>query len=299
MKKIFGKSLIALVLAMTMIVGTCMSVMAAAPAGSKYSESKCSNYKGREPMHLYSFGTTYDIEEDTYVDVYVYTPAGGGYPASVKNLTSVMFVGVDEQDWPDWPMSVDEFEDCGTYAEGWYCNTGNWVPCNGTHGATTPEITCSSEEAPAPAPAEPPTPDEELRAAEEEALPLVMIETDKSKTTNEEISIVPDKTYNLSAYVTTRGFVSALDKIAKANPKAKKVTIFTSKPFTFNKNIVESINKGGKDVEYYFKHEGDIYSVDIPANVDSSKVLEKNGHAGPLYVGQQLSTTKLRKKKLF
>lgn len=294
MKKIFGKSLIALVLAMTMIVGTCMSVMAA-PAGKNVKEAVCTKHS-ESAQHVYSLGDTYTITEEgeegpvlyNYVKCLIY------YPKAIW-----VFACLDEESHqPAVALTADDFAD-GVYTEGWYYMNGDLLPCDGTHGATTPEITCSSEEAPAPAPAEPPTPDEELRAAEEEALPLVMIETDKSKTINEEMSIVPDKTYNLSAYVTTRGFVSALDKIAKANPKAKKVTIFTSKPFTFNKNIVESINKGGKDVEYYFKHEGDIYSVDIPANVDSSKVLEKNGHAGPLYVGQQLSTTKLRKKKLF
>ncbi|MCQ2549826.1 MAG: hypothetical protein MJ134_07280 [Lachnospiraceae bacterium] len=152
--------------------------------------------------------------------------------------------------------------------------------------------------APAPkkeAPAEPPTPAEELRAAEEEALPLAIVETDKNQVAKDDTGIVPDKAYNLSAYVTTKGFVSALNKIAKANAEAKSVSIYTGKAFTFNKGIVEAINKGGKEVVYYFKHAGHIYSVTVPANVDAAKVLEVNGHAGPLYVGKVLGTTSLVK----
>lgn len=79
------------------------------------------------------------------------------------------------------------------------------------------------------------------------------------------------------------------------NPEAKSVSIFTGKAFTFNKNIVEAINKGGKEVVYYFKHAGHLYSVTVPANVDATKVLEKGGHAGPLYVGKVLGTTRLVK----
>lgn len=154
---------------------------------------------------------------------------------------------------------------------------------------------CSSPAPKKEAPAEPPTPAEELRAAEEEALPLAIVETDKNQVAKDDTGIVPDKAYNLSAYVTTKGFVSALNKIAKANPEAKSVSIYTGKAFTFNKGIVEAINKGGKEVVYYFKHAGHIYSVTVPANVDAAKVLEANGHAGPLYVGKVLGTTSLVK----
>lgn len=166
----------------------------------------------------------------------------------------------------------------------------------------TCELKPVSDKAPAPAPApkkeapaEPPTPEEELRAAEEEALPLAIVETDKNQVAKDDTGIVPDKAYNLSAYVTTKGFVSALNKIVKANAEAKSVSIYTGKAFTFNKGIVEAINKGGKEVVYYFKHAGHIYSVTVPANVDAAKVLEANGHAGPLYVGKVLGTTSLVK----
>lgn len=153
------------------------------------------------------------------------------------------------------------------------------------------DITPSKEEKPA----EPPTPAEELRAAEEVALPLAIVEIDKTQVVKEDVGIVPDQSYNLSAYVTTKGFVSALNKIAKANSEENSVSIYTGKPFTFNKGIVEAINKGEKEVVYYFKHAGHLYSVTVPADVDAAKVLEENGHAGPLYVGQQLGTTKLVK----
>lgn len=136
---------------------------------------------------------------------------------------------------------------------------------------------------------------EAVRAAEEMFLPLNVVEQDKTGVNRDHFGIVPDKAYNLTAYVTIQGFVSAINKIEKANPKANTVSIYTGKPFTFNKRIVETIQKGGKTIIYYFYHKGHLYSVTVPATVDASKVLEKAGFAGPLYVGKQLGTTKLVK----
>lgn len=181
-----------------------------------------------------------------------------------------------------------------TYGAEW---VGNELKCV-AHGfllCTRTEVPPTPSTSKKEAPTEPITPAEEIRAAEEEAFPLTTVETDKTGITKEEVGLIPDKTYNLSAYATTRGFVSALEKIVKANPKEKSVSIFTGKAFTFNKGIVEAINKGGKEVVYYFNHAGHLYSITVPATVDAAKVLEKGGHAGPLYVGKVLGTTRLIK----
>ena len=57
--------------------------------------------------------------------------------------------------------------------------------------------------------------------------------------------------------------------------------------------LLKAICDGKKDVVYYFMYKGHLYSVTIPTNVSIEKVLEKNGFAGPLYVGKQLGTTRL------
>lgn len=112
-----------------------------------------------------------------------------------------------------------------------------------------------------------------------------------------EESVVPGTSYNLSKFITTKGIVKGIKTaVAAANNNKKDVAeIYTGKPFCFNKEIIKAIQEGNKTVVYYFQYKGHVYSVTIPATVDASKVLEKAGFAGPLYVGQQLGTTKLVK----
>ena len=133
----------------------------------------------------------------------------------------------------------------------------------------------------------------EAREIYEESLPIILVEKEMvyGKTANE--VVMPVNTYDLSGYLTTKGFVSALNKVISANNKSSSISIYTDKPFCFSAMLLKAICDGKKDVVYYFMYKGHLYSVTIPTNVSIEKVLEKNGFAGPLYVGKQLGTTRL------
>ncbi|MCQ2499010.1 MAG: hypothetical protein MJ133_08495 [Lachnospiraceae bacterium] len=73
------------------------------------------------------------------------------------------------------------------------------------------------------------------------------------------------------------------------------VSLYTEKPFCFNKSILNAMKNSNKSFVYYFMYKGHLYSVTIPAGTDASKVLEKNGYTGPFYVGKILGTTKFIK----
>lgn len=142
---------------------------------------------------------------------------------------------------------------------------------------------------------EPVIPLTEIRAAEEEAMVVNVITANKEQLANDDASVIPGVAYNMSAFTTTKGFIAGLNKVVKANEKETSVVIYTKKPFAFNQSLLKAINDGKKDFVYYFTHAGHVYSVTIPAGTDASTILEKNGFAGPLYVGKVLGTTTLVK----
>ena len=137
----------------------------------------------------------------------------------------------------------------------------------------------------------------EIREAIEEDLPVAPVSVDETEFNKTDDAIVPETTYNLSNFITTKGIVKGLNAAVAASNKAgsKTVTIYSGKPLCFNETILKTIQDGKKDVTYFFKYKGHLYSVTIPATVDAAKVLEQAGFAGPFYVGQQLGTTKLVK----
>lgn len=135
--------------------------------------------------------------------------------------------------------------------------------------------------------------DQQVRT--EELLDIQMVKTDKTQVEAAVDAFVPDKSYNMSAYKTARGFIAGLNKIAKNNRGAKSVSIYTGNPICFNKGIINALTKNKIDVVYYFMHKGHLYSVTIPAGTDLNRVLERNGFAGPLYVGKILGTSRLIK----
>lgn len=135
----------------------------------------------------------------------------------------------------------------------------------------------------------------EAREIFEENLSIEFVEKDIVYDEALKDIVMPDNTYDLSVYSTTRGFISALNKVISANSSVSSLCIYTEKPFCFSAQLIKAIGAGKKDIVYYFTHKGHLYSVTIPANVSVEKVLEKNGFAGPLYVGKQLGTTKLIK----
>lgn len=105
--------------------------------------------------------------------------------------------------------------------------------------------------------------------------------------------IFADSTWNLSQYVEQKYFEKAINLICEAQPEAKSISVYTGTTVCFNEAIIRAINEGNKTITYFFKYEGKLYSITIPATVEARKVLEESGEAGPLFVGQQLGTTKL------
>ena len=99
--------------------------------------------------------------------------------------------------------------------------------------------------------------------------------------------------YNLSKITTTRGFISAVDKIVKANTTAEAVSFYSSNPIAFNADSLTALTNANTEFVYMFNHEGHLYKVTIPvgAKVD----LAGQTFAGPLYIGAQLGTSVLVK----
>lgn len=135
------------------------------------------------------------------------------------------------------------------------------------------------------------------RSTVEETMPVSPVSVDATGVNKADSAVIPGGTYNLSNFITTKGIVRGINTAVAASNKngSKAVTIYSGKPFCFNGEILKAIQTGKKDVTYFFNYNGHLYSVTIPASVDASKVLDKAGFAGPLYVGQQLGTTVLVK----
>lgn len=135
----------------------------------------------------------------------------------------------------------------------------------------------------------------EIVEAEEVARPVQTISIDKSQVSLEANKELNGKTYNLSSYITAKGFTTAIEKIVKSNPNEKRISIYTSKPICFTKTMLSNITKTKADVVYYFMHKGHLYSVTIPANTDVQKIFGKTSFQGPLYIGKVLGTSRLIK----
>lgn len=122
---------------------------------------------------------------------------------------------------------------------------------------------------------------------------------DKTSLALQTEQLIPGTTFNFSAVRTTKGLITSIEKASqkslKANPKTKAVCIYTNNPFCFNRNILDAMRKTNQTFAYYFMYNNHLYSVTVPAGTDPSKVLEKNGCAGPLYIGKMLGTTVLIK----
>lgn len=106
---------------------------------------------------------------------------------------------------------------------------------------------------------------------------------------------MPKQTYNLSSFVTAKGFMTSIDKIAKSRQGETSINIYTEQPICFTREILKSMTKNNIEFVYYFKHKGHLYSVTVPAQVDLETIFKNNKYAGPLYLGYVLGTSKLIK----
>ena len=99
--------------------------------------------------------------------------------------------------------------------------------------------------------------------------------------------------YNLSKITTTRGFISAVDKIVKANTTTEAVSFYSSNPIAFNADSLTALTNANTEFVYMFNHNGHLYKVTIPAGAKVD--LAGQTFAGPLYIGAQLGTSVLVK----
>lgn len=136
---------------------------------------------------------------------------------------------------------------------------------------------------------------EEKEVEEENIKEIKMVSADKTALSIQTEQLIPSTSFNLSNIKSFRGFTLAVEKSATVDLKASIVSLYTEKPFCFNKSILNAMKNSNKSFVYYFMYKGHLYSVTIPAGTDASKVLEKNGYAGPFYVGKILGTTKFIK----
>lgn len=97
--------------------------------------------------------------------------------------------------------------------------------------------------------------------------------------------------YNLNAIRTVKGFTAAVRKIAKANPNAESLVVFSNKPVTFSVETINTIQDSYKEFVYMFYYKGHMYKVTIPAGTEVELGGEK--YAGPLYIGSLLGTSEL------
>lgn len=141
------------------------------------------------------------------------------------------------------------------------------------------------------------TPDNTIQVLEQKEISrnpeLILIDTTGVDKTGAEV--MPKKTYNLSSFVTVKGFMNSIDRIAKAAQKDQPVSIYSERPVCFSKEILKSMTKHNLEFVYYFKYKGHLYCVTIPPQTDLDTSFKEKTYFGPLYLGHVLGTSKLVK----
>lgn len=131
----------------------------------------------------------------------------------------------------------------------------------------------------------------EIATTAETSLPVTAFAAPAPAAVSESL---PAGTYNMSKIKTTKGFISAVNKIAESNP-APEVTVYAKDPIAFNNDSLAAVAKSGKALTYVFNYGGHVYSVTIPAGANVNGLLGDSRFAGPLYIGSLFGTTKVVK----
>lgn len=98
-------------------------------------------------------------------------------------------------------------------------------------------------------------------------------------------------TYNLTSIKTVKGFTAAVRKIAKADPEAQSISVYSNKPITFSVETLNAVQDANKEFVYMFKYKGRLYKVTIPAGAKVD--LRGEYYAGPLFIGSVLGTSQI------
>ncbi len=102
--------------------------------------------------------------------------------------------------------------------------------------------------------------------------------------------------YNISLAITPRVFSTVVNTLDAKTSNDKSLCLYSIWPLSMNKTMLQSLSNCKSPVEYYFYYRGHLYCVTIPPNTDVSSIFKNNySYAGPLYIGQQLGTSRLIK----
>lgn len=162
-----------------------------------------------------------------------------------------------------------------------------------------------------PAPVEAPKKEEPQKVEPVEEndpdIKLEVVSIDKTEVGAVENAEVPGSAFNISSSISNRNLANALkDVVINNNTKINAATgttkaaprtleFYSGKPMAFNNAILRSLANSKVDVVYYFKYDGHLYSITIPAGTNPDLILGNEPFAGPLYVGKVLCTTRLIK----
>lgn len=160
-------------------------------------------------------------------------------------------------------------------------------------------------------PVKPDEPDEPAKPSNENNTPVaeadvyyspVLLNTESVNTLGAASDVVPAGAYNFSAYATPQGVEAGIKQIIQAsvmNTLAENeklpVTVYSDKPFAFNKSIINTICNSNVDFIYIFVHNGHVYRLTIPVGTDASMLLQETQVEGPMYIGALLGTVELIK----
>lgn len=95
--------------------------------------------------------------------------------------------------------------------------------------------------------------------------------------------------------ISSGGASRSMPEPEPATAKNGSISIYTGYAYTINKKTAKICLNSKADIIYIFEHKGHLFKVTIPAGTDLSEILDKNGFAGPLWIGKELGTCEFLK----
>ena len=291
MNKKFVARLLSVALAMTMVLGSSLTALAdgapdAHPNGKEdhefeldtsIGENGC-GWGGSDDQHFqrckYCLGSINVGTHDTYT-----SNSNGTHNVSCTICNM-------------WGTNKSYTESCTFNSEG-RCTKCNYFDSSKSDQAAKEAAIAAAEKA-AKERAEAIEAAAEAAIKAEEELPVAsFVSTEALNSVPAEAKGSDDTTYNISTVTTTRGFVAAVNKIAKDVASNNEVSVYSKESFAFNEDSLNAVASTGKDFVYTFTYKGHLYKITIPAGAK----VNTNGQIfmGPLAIGAQLGTTEILK----
>lgn len=144
---------------------------------------------------------------------------------------------------------------------------------------------------------------EEKKVVEEESAPQFsedeyvpnVVAKDKNQFGKDNESVVPVGAYNMSAYSTPTGFNKGVEKMADKKDADGNLYVYSGKPLTINRGLINTLKSKNATLTYYFVHNGHLYCIVIPPTTNPDLVIGTKSSEGPLTVGTLLGTARLIK----